>query len=90
MRRNLVKPSPSQPRSRVIKLGKNTSIFIDRTNNPTRALNRLTVLSAAIYDSENIRTLDAMSKTVRETRVPVGSIIIGKEIDVELKFKISQ
>jgi len=43
-----------------------------------------------MYDSENLRTLEAIKRTVREVRSPTGSKIIGKVIFEELRLKISQ
>jgi len=74
----------------VISLGKKINMFIDRTNRITRILNRVTVRSDAMYDSENLRTLEAMKRTVREVRRPMGSRITGNVMLEVLRLKISQ
>jgi hypothetical protein len=43
-----------------------------------------------MYDSENLRTLEAMKRTVREVRRPMGSRITGNVMLEVLRLKISQ
>ena len=88
--RNLVSPRPSHPRSSVIRFGKNTNIFIDRTNSATTMLKRVTCLSCLMYEEENIKTFDAMNSTVRDVISPIGSRMIGNEISELLIVMISQ
>jgi len=65
-------------------------MFIDRTNRTTTMLKRVTEVSCCMYDLENMRTFEAINKTVKDVIRPTGSRIIGKVSSELLIVVISQ
>ena len=79
-------PRPSHPSNSIIKCGKKINIFMDKTNNKTKMVNRLINLSVDIYSVEKCNTFAEINSTVHENISPFGSRIIINIIGVDKIF----
>ena len=83
-------PNPSHPSSIVIIWGKNTKIFIDKTNSIRINKNRLIKMSFIIYVLENKETFAEINITIDENSSPHWSKIIGRVMLIEEESSIFQ